>query len=249
MELVVGSKRTSGIIFASAIIYSLWLVFYAVCYYFDLFILPKNSAEFGFMTAALVATIIVSVRIEDLNYSPFILIIVFAVSGRLVGFVGNYISMMMTGKALFLLPFGGLDFFLFNLLLLGLFRFAGLLGKPSGKKGFRAVILIPILLFAAPVLLNLIPGGLNAETVYSFIFTAFAVWTTVSAVSFGLKYPGKKRFAIASCAAVIIDMLIYLQFTPAAGILPPKLNYLLLPFALFYLIEAAVGITKDDIND
>jgi len=245
----VGAKKTSGIIFAAAIIYALWLVFYTLCHYFAFFALPENSADFGFMAAALFSVIIVSVRIEELYYSPFILIIVFSLSGRLVGFIGNFIAVMMTGKTLFHLPFGGLDFFLFNLLLLGLFRFIIFSDKPTGRKGFRAVILIPLLLFAVPVLLNLIPGGFNAEAVYSFLFTALAVFTAVSALSLGLRYPGKKRFAIACGIAVGIDLLVYLQFTPAKGLLPPKVNYLLLPLALFYLADAAAGLTKEDVND
>ncbi|MBI9108050.1 MAG: hypothetical protein JEZ04_14980 [Spirochaetales bacterium] len=241
------SKKTNRIILAAVILYALWLVFYMICLYFDFFRLPDNSASFGFMAAALVSTIIISARIEDLQYSPIILILVFAMGGRLTGFIGDFISISGSGKALFLLPFGGFDFFLFNMLMLGLFRY--LTSGLSSKKAFHPVVLIPLVLFAAPVLIHLRLDGLNALTVYSFIFTSVAVWTLSTAVAFALNYPGRRRFAIAVAAAVIADMLVYLGLTPLSVHLPPGLNYLLLPCALFYLTSAAADLTKDDVND
>lgn len=246
--MVVGSRKTTGIR-AAVILYSAWIVFYLACHYFGFFSLPALSSVFSFMAAALFALLIVSSCIEELRYSPFILIIVFALGGRLIAFIGDYISMLVIGKVMFMLPFGSIDFYLFNLLILGFFRYAAFSAGSSGKKSFHIVSLIPLMLFSAPVLLNLLSEGLTAVTVYSFVFTTMAALTMGACISFTMNYPRKRWFAIAAGAAVIADMLIYFELSPLSGHLPPGLGNLLLPYALFMLTDAAARIKKDDIYD
>ena len=241
------SKKIRRFTTAVAIAYSIWLVFFSLCFYLDILSLPDSVGSWGFAIVLSMSIILVSSRIEELRYSPLILIMVFALMGRFVGFFADYLSVELTGNILFMLPFGTLRFFLFNFLMIGFFHYYSVAIDNKTAKPFNAVILTPVLLFTLPVSLHLLQEGVTVKTVYSFGYTAVSAWTLITAISFWRTFSGKKLFAIAAGVSILIEMFAY--YTSSVSVLPPKVGILLAPYVFILIVIAAAGITKDEIND
>lgn len=233
---------------AAAIIYSAWLMFFILNYYFEFINLPLNVRSYVFLGAAGLCMITAAVKIAELQYSPFILIVFFLFCGRLTAFAADFISMSLTGQPLFYLPFGGLDFFVYHLLLIGLLRYISLTNEPADKK-FIPAVLTPLILLILPVFIDVYSKSSTSVIIYSFVFTGFAVWSMASALFFGQRYPKMRILAYAAGSTVVFDMLIYIEHSGVLPQLPEKLNYLLLPYAMFLLAYAVSSVSRGDIDD
>lgn len=233
---------------AAAIVYSVWLIFYLACTYFNILSLPEHMVFWTFAAASAVCMIVTGLRITTLQFSPVILITFFILTGRLTAYAANLISIDETGFSLFRLPFGGLDYFLFILLISGLFRYLKFHDEEKTMV-FYPPALSFVLLIVIPYFTDLRGGSLLSETIYSFIYAASAAAILSAAVIF---FKNRSRYAGIAYAAglcVIFDLTVYLLRIPALSFLPAGLNYLLIPYAMFMLTHAAVGVKEDEIND
>lgn len=229
---------TKKVFISAALLYSAWVGFFLVCSFLRLPIFQQEqSAVFAvsivFILSCLFCTLIAAGRIHDLKYIPSIIIPVFIVSGRLISFIGAVVFTRITGKTLFLLPFGSIDFFLFYFLYFGFLNYIRKEEEKYKKPQFKLYFLLPLLLFACPVFVHFFKEGFTGATVYSLVYTSVAVTAMISGLSFRRALPKQKLTALPMIVAVPVDMLIYLEFTQLKSLLPPMLNYLLLPYALF----------------
>lgn len=224
------------ILLITAVLYSLWVVFYIICYFLKLsFFQPRIAVSIGFIAVCLISAILAAGEIEEQRYTAITLLSFFIISGRLVGFTGAFAFSELTGKTLFRLPFGSIDYFIFYLLSMGLFHHVRAVHDKPAPRSFSVLQLLPALLLVAPVLIHLYPEGITFLAVYSLVFTGIGAAAAFSAVSFWKAYPGEKRIALAIIIALLADMLIYLYPADIVA-LPAMLNYLLLPYAILLFV-------------
>ena len=245
------------IIIISAILYTVWVGFYLV---FSVIDMPPflasflslfqqqettiRGVSFGFIAVSLICAVIVAGRIEALKYTPFILLAVFILSGRLISFTGAFIFIEITGKTLFLVPFGSIDFFLFHFLVIGLLGFLEKEEDSPQKAKFNIIMALPVLLFIFPVLIHVKPDGFTFLSIYSLVFTTVAVVVMIKAITFYQVYPSGRLITVSLIIAGFLDMLIYLNFLIPGEYVPPMLNYLLLPYSLFLFTYAIISYKR-----
>ncbi len=217
------------------IIYSVLLALLIADYYLKLSPLPAEYAVLILFAAAAVPAVIAAAsNIERFKYSPFILIAVFILSGRLLGFTADRMFRHITGFPAYRLPFGEPGIYLYYLLFTGLSRYFVKTGiwKPDKKKDARRML--PYTLLAVPAVLHFFN---NADWITSG-FALLLVFIIARAMSVSIS-PAKdaKYFSWYTCtvsASGLIDMTCFLDNTAISVYFPPLLNYMLLPFVIIY---------------
>ena len=227
-------------IFTAGSIYFLWLLLYAASYYFNLISIPGYLPAAAFMAAVAVCALFAVPEIARLRFDPGIIILFFLFTGRLTAYAADYLSLAVLDSPLFKMPFGKFDYFLFHMLLIA---FTGLLvrNRKSPKNKTGVLSFLPVLMLALPVL--------TGSTVYSFVFTGIAAWSMISAIRLSSIFPEYSGFTAACITAAGLDMLVYAEMFSIQKWIPPDLNYLLLPFALFGILKTAKSALEADLHD
>ncbi len=217
------------------IIYSVLLAGLITDYYLKLSPLPVEYAVLIlFSFAAVPAVIAAASNIERFKYGPFILIPVFILSGRLLGFTADRMFRHITGFPAYRLPFGDPGIYLYYLLITGLSRYFVKTGiwKREQKSGARRLL---------PYMLLAVPSGLHFYNKEGWVTSGFAlllVFIIARAMSVSIS-PAKNAkyfswYTWTVSASGLIDMTCFFDNTGISAYLPPLLNYMLMPFVIIY---------------
>jgi len=233
----------------TAVIYSVWVLLYLIGFFLYSGFFNKIDSGFylltGFIVTGLISVSIIIALIEKLHHDPFILFSVFILGGRLIGFIAANLFLSFTKYSYFLLPFGGIDFFIFYFLIIGFFSFLRKSVLSEQKHGFNALSLLALLFFAVPIFFHIIGKELTYISVYSLVFTLIPVIAILSA-PYHTNLKSVKLIIVSVIMAAFFDMLIYLQFT--AWNIPHGLNYLLFPYS-FFIFTAGVIRREREVAD
>ena len=233
-------RKEIGVIITAAVLYTLWIG-YSLLEKFQIVNLLSSEYlfTFGFAGSALICTVVAAAKIEYYRYKPFILVLVLMFGGVLIAYAADITCRILYGKALYLLPFGSIDYFLFCLLATALMKQLRL--RNSAAAVFTPFALIPLVLLFLPVYFHILQDGFSVLSIYSLFYTAFGAAVSAKAILFAKSCPEHKLTSIAVIFTVLCDLSLYF----VSG-----LNIMLLPFAFFLLAaDMVMVLRKEDAND
>lgn len=237
------------IIKISIILYTLLMIAETL----DLTLLPglipfNYCISYGFAAVGVFCSILVCLRIEYMNYRPLILISVFLIAGRTVGFSADFLFRIISGNALYQLPFGSIDFFLFYMLAPAFLKRLGKTDRMVNAPSFSPVIFIPAIVVALPVFAHILPFGFSYLSIYSVVFSLCAAAAGGAAVYYIRSQSERKLPGYCLLAGIIVDLTIYLDPLLDNFILP-DLHLMLFPYVLLIMTAFILTLKVEELDD
>ena len=227
------------------IIYSLFLVVTVLNLIFFPGIIPfENPVSYGFIAVGVLCTVVLCTRIEAMKYSPVILIAVFLTGGRTLAFAADFLFENITNAPLYRLPFGSIDYFLFNLLAPALLK---RLRKDHPSK-MTPLMFIPMVVLALPLFAHIIPDGLTPLSVYSVFYCLTAAASAAAAIYYIKTRPERKFIGFCILAGILVELCIYLNMFFSNFILP-EINLILFPYIMIIMTGSILTIKLEESDD
>lgn len=233
------SKKQSFTAFL--IIYSLWVLFYLMQMVLTpiKLTIPPWIVPTVTMISILIFTILVATRIPQGGYTPALIFITLLLGGRVLGLAGSFAFNTLTGGELYNLPFGSIDFFIFNFLALGLLNHRDRVAERKIK--LSGMAFISLLLIAPPLVIHFMELSNDFPLIYALIYSGLGSITIMRALAFGKQVLEEKILCLGIILANLGDVFVYINFSPLREFVPSNLPVLLLPLALAVLTYGEVN--------